>query len=226
MLIVNIAQTYRWIDDALIEILYKDIPKDLDNPNVTFYTLREKSIDGKIGKLLALCKISKKVDGSIYWGTHYVEEDYRGNYWIGSYIAKLAFKDFENYDIDAIVSKNNPSLEAQVNYTDFVWTQMVTDQAHGMESDLMVWIRLFRNKVFQTKDKQLYPDIKFKNSLWNHWNYEVVLVDSRFWYDQKYIETLQQKFSQWYALTRLFYWKKWRRANLEETYMVFENITQ
>jgi len=224
MLAWNISDTYKGVDDELIKILYKDIPRDLNTPNVKFYMMREKSKNWRKWKLLAICKMTKKEDGSIYWWTHYVEPDYRWNFGIGSYIAKLAFKDFQEYNINAIVAKNNSNLEAQVNHSDFVGTSLYIDELEWMKSDLMIGINLYRNKVFKTKDMKQFPDLKIRNNIWeNNW-YEVMCLDSRPWFDEEYISTLKDKFSKWYAITRIFYDRYWKEANLEKTYIVFEKI--
>lgn len=226
MLLENIYNTYTWIDNELIKILYKDIPEDLNNPNVKFYMMREKSEGWKPWKLLALCKITKKDDGSIYWWTHYVEPDYRWNFGIWSYIAKLAFKDFEKHDINAIVAKNNPSLEAQINYSAFVGTSLDTDKWHSMESDLMIWIHLYRNKTFKTKNSKEYPDFKLRNQIWENDWYEVLEFDSRPWFDENYVSVLNEKLSNGEIITRIFYDRKDKEANLEKTYVVFEKIPE
>ncbi|MCP4523064.1 MAG: hypothetical protein GY828_02490 [Candidatus Gracilibacteria bacterium] len=223
MLIKNIYDTYSGIDDNLIKILYKDIPMDLNNPNVTFYVMREKINNGDVGKLLALCKITKKPDGSTYWGTHYVESDYRGNFGIGSYVANLAFHDNKDQDIKAIVAKNNPCLEAQINHSPFVGTTLEADIGHNMESDLMVGIQLYKDKHFETKDLKKYSNDFFRKQV-NRENdiYSVKICDSRPGFDQEYINTIQKYLDSGCVLTRIFYDRQDKHVDLSKTYLVFE----
>ena len=223
MLLENIHNTYSWIDDELTKVLYEDIPKDLNNGDVKFYMMRKKTNEWSEWELLALCKITKKLDGTIYWWTHYVEPDYRWNFGIGSYVAQLAFNEFKEHDINAIVAKNNPSLEIQLNYSDFVGTKLDTDKWSKNESDLMIWMTLYRNKSFMTKDIKKFPNELLKNKVWENDWYDVMCLDSRHWFDQNYIDNLETKFSEWYVLTRIFYERDSEGyAKLEKTYVVFE----
>lgn len=232
MIMNNIDEAYKDYDRELIKILYKDIPDDLNDPSVTFYTFRLKNlsddeqISGKwkrVWDLLALCKIKDMWDWTVYAGTNYVEPDYRWHFWAWSYVAKLAFNDFKDSDVNAFVARNNPSLEAQVNHTLLVWTKLKPDIWHGLKSWLVLDVSLFRKKKFKTKNRRIYNEVKLRHEIWVQDWYEVMVLDSRPWFDEDYVETLNDRFSKWKYLTRVFYDRKWKSPDLSKTYVVFED---
>ena len=218
MLISNIQETYQNISPKVIELLVEWIKKDLQDPSVDLYTMRKKNWE-----IIAICKIQKINETEAYWWTHYVNPEFRWNFWIWSYLAKLAFKDNKDLNIKASVVKNNTNLEAQVNHSDFVWTELIDVFNNLDKNDFVIWIKNYKDITFKTKSHWEYPNDKLKNLIWDNWNFRVYKCDSSPWVDGEYIDILENEFRDWNVMTRIFYEKNWKNADLQNTYIVFEN---
>ena len=223
MIVNNLKEAYHEIDPEWLNILIANISEDLQNPDVTFYMMRDKNTK----KLVSLCKSNKWVQQwELYLGTHYVEQDLRGDFGFWDYVLRLAIQENSNIDIlTGSVAVNNPNLERHINYWWFSATEIVFDTDKNWNSSWELFkVDINKNYKYKSKNKYIYSDQEIKQLSWKPEKDNIIAYkcDSQSWYDQEFKEICKNKFNKWYAVTRLFYEKSWAQPDLNQTYIVFE----
>ena len=223
MIVNNLKEAYHEIDPEWLNILIANISEDLQNPDVTFYMMRDKNTK----KLVSLCKSNKWVQQwELYLGTHYVEQDLRGDFGFWDYVLRLAIQENSNIDIlTGSVAVNNPNLERHINYWWFSATEIVFDTDKNWNSSWELFkVDINKNYKYKSKNKYIYSDQEIKQLSWKPEKDNIIAYkcDSQSWYDQEFKEICKDKFNKWYAVTRLFYEKTWGQPDLNQTYIVFE----
>jgi hypothetical protein len=223
MIVDNLKEAYHKIDPKWLKILIANISEDLQNPDVTFYIMRDKHT----GKLVSLCKSNKWIhEWELYLGTHYVDQDLRWDFGFWDYVLKLAIQENSNINmLTGSVAVNNPDLERHINYWGFSATDIVFDTDKSWNTSWELFKVDINKKVkYISKNKSIYSDevIKQLSGKPERNNIITYQLDSQSWNDQEFKDICKDKFNNWYALTRLFYEKTWNQSDLSKTYIVFE----
>lgn len=227
MLVRNLKRSYQDIDPGWLEHLIDNIPKDLNNPKVTFTLIR----NTQNGKLAGLCKIKKdpEEENAYYFGTHYVEPEFQRSFGLGGYLQQMAEAQIpEGAKIVATVATANPAMERHIDAHNGIGTAIVFEADKKNSSKELVKFAWRDPRPFTTKDLSVYPREKIRE-IANESGREglpegvaVYRLDTRDGHNERFLDLCRRHFEEGAVVTRVFYGKEGGKPNLAETYVVFE----
>jgi len=231
------------INPAEWDFLIKKLPEIFADKNNIFYWVREiiksewdedENSKKKKKPLISVCRMN---DG--YFWTHYSKWDYIWDFGIWWHLGKHAINEQkkkwkDEWENDRVVSLsgfiNNKALELQVNKTNFIINNINPIKYDNWSEEFILWMEEIEDWIiYESKDREKYTDDDVVNNpskLEKRW-FKVFCLDSNTKSKKEYEESLNQ-YIKWinlnskYVCTRLFYERKWKKVNMEKTYLVFE----
>ena len=233
MLVTNLRKAYTDIDPEWLEYLVDNIPHDLNNSHVQFVLVR----DARDNRVVGMCKIKPdSEDGTYYFGTHYVNEEFQKGFGIGNYLQQIAQSQIpEGSKIVATVAVANPAMERHIEAHNGVGNKIVYESDAEHKSKELIKFTWNHQLKLASKDNHKYSQAMLKAVIEKGQgsgrpdvvhgpgaNMISMKCDTSPTNNQDFLEKSRQYFSKGYVLSRIFYNQKRGKPDLSQTYAVFE----
>lgn len=158
-IISSIKEAHTYYDPNFINFATNYMPKDFNNPNSNFIFLRDEN-----KKLVWVCKIEIKEDGSNYYWTHYLKEELKWDFSLWVIIQKILEKELSiNWELKwYTILWNNEAIIRQIEFSWWIWNEIKSYKLWNYKSKPFLWFLLNSTINYKTKNKDLKTIYDFK----------------------------------------------------------------
>jgi hypothetical protein len=207
--------------------LIDSIPNDLNDPDASWIVIRDTKRDKIVGT--TKMKPHPTEENALYVGSMYVDPAYQKGFDVGKQLQEMWHSIAPGARYIGSVAKNNPALQRHVEAGNGILTKILHEGVGIKESD-----KLFETE-FQYKGTYASKKLKAEDiaematvngfKMCHSPNGKDILayeINGALEQDVAFVQLCAEKFSEGFALTRLFY----DRADLSHGYAVFEQKPQ